>query len=344
MQDTDQPLRFIVIAESQQQRMAFSDTILAWGMEVVDCISVNQLSQKHFSTYADVWLVDTERDFEIIQYLEEQIDIDAKIKPKTVLIGFTPSPYINAGQPYEKWQRKLKRKTANSLNRDDLIQHRGKSADVLTWKYVVLLGASMGGPMAVKELLDHLPNNLPLALILAQHFNAETLSTLPRILTRQNNWRCDVIYNTQKLLAGRCLIVPVEKSVVFDSNGRIILQKQGWQGAYQPSISQLLTSCSNAFGNHFMSIIFSGMGDDGSDVATLVKRNGSLIWAQSLESSECQSQPQHMINTGLVDYIASPKQLAEALVSLCKRRCLPDGRPILLAPNPHSYQAPNLNF
>lgn len=331
-------LRFMVVAESQQQRMAFSDTILSWGMDLLDCVSVQQLSQKHFTAVADIWLVDTQQDYEVIQRLEEVLKADNVVKPKTVLVGFMPAPYINAGQPYEKWQRQLKRKIAYQLGRPDLLKNDLiKSDEIVTWKYVVMLGASMGGPMAVKEFLDNLPHDLPIALILAQHFNPDTISTLPRILTRQNNWRCDVIHNTQQLLAGRCLIVPVEHAVVCDSNGRVIVQKEGWQGVYQPSINQLLTTCSNVFGNHMLSIIFSGMGNDGSEVAPLVKRNGSLIWVQDPSTTECPSQPQSMINTGLVDYIASPKQLAEAVVSLCKKRCLPDGKPILISPNLISY-------
>lgn len=328
-------LRFMVVAENAQQRQAFSDTIISWGMDLLDCISAEQITAKHLTMMADVWLVDTQNDFEVIQRLEENISDDL-LKPKVVLVGFTPAPYVSTGQPYEKWQRQLKRKIASHLNRPDLLKH-DKINDVVTWKYVIMLGASMGGPIAVKEFLDNLPNNLPVALILAQHFNPDTLVTLPRILTRHNNWRCDIIYNTQQLLAGRCLIVPVDHSVVCDSNGRVIVQKQAWQGLYQPSIDQFLTSCSTVFGNHLLSIIFSGMGNDGSQVAELAKKNGSLIWVQSPATSECPSQPQSMIDTGCADYVASPKQLAEAVVWLCKRRCLPDGRPILLSPHGLSY-------
>ncbi|ELA09748.1 CheB methylesterase [Moraxella macacae 0408225] len=345
MQDIDPPLRFIVVAENNQQRMAFSDTIRTWQMELVDCISVHKLNAKHFHSAADVWLVDSEKDYEVIQSLEEEmVRTSYSCMPKAVLVGFTPAPYINTGALYEKWQRKLKRKIADSLQRPDLLlKEREKSDDVVTWRYVIMLGASMGGPMAVKEFLDYLPHDLPIALILAQHFNRERLYTLPRILTRHNQWRCDVIANTQQLLAGRCLIVPVEQSVVCDSNGRVLLQKQGWQGMYEPSISQLLATCSNVFGNHLITIIFSGMGNDGSDTAQLARKNNSVIWVQSPDSSECPSQPQNMIDTGFVDYVGTPKQLAEALVSLCKKRCLPDGTPILLAPNPLSYQAPKLD-
>ena len=308
-------LRFFIVAEQNQQRLAFSDTIRSWNFDVVDCVAASQLMPKHFEQKADIWLVDTEDDYAIIQKVEQTLNLDNQ---KTVLIGFMPAPYINESLLYAKWQRQLKRKISHTFNRPELIQRPKSTDDLLRpWRYVVLLGASMGGPLAVKEFLDHLPADLPVSLLLAQHFNQDMLNTLPRILNRHNAWRCEVITNTQQLLQGRCLILPIHQKIVCDSNGRVILQKQAWQGTYNPPISQVMLNCSEAFGSRLITIIFSGMGNDGSDNAMTAKTNGSLIWAQSPESSTCASQPEHMIASNQVTYIGSPQQLAKALVQLC---------------------------
>lgn len=338
-----QALRFIVVAEHNQQRLAFSDTIRSWGYELIDCVSAQQLTDKHFKANADVWLVDSEQDSNIIQTLEAQWRAKVNIenaniallnlekKPtRIVLVGFVAAPYINESQLYGKWQRQLKRKIAQHLQRPEMIDKASQTlAQYRPWKYVVVLGASMGGPLAVKEFLDELPSDLPIAVLLAQHFNQNMLNSLPRVLNRHNAWRCEVITNTQRLMAGRCLIVPIDKAVICDSNGRVIIQKQGWQGFYQPSISQVLRNCSEAFGNMVINIIFSGMGDDGADVAQTIKKNGSTIWVQTPDTCACPSQPQSMLNTGLADYIAPPKELAQALIQLCKTRRLPSGYAII---------------
>lgn len=336
------PLRFIVVAEHNLQRLAFSDTIRAWGHDLIDCVAANQLTDKHFNTDVDVWLVDSEQDFDIIQALEPQLvqvneqaevslgKIDESHPKRVVLVGFLPAPYINESQLYSKWQRQLKRKIAQRLKRPDILDKLEQQyGEYRPWKYVVVIGASMGGPLAVKEFLDTLPSDLPIAILLAQHFNQAMINSLPRVLNRHNQWRCDVLNNSQRLMAGRCLIVPIDKAVVCDSNGRVIVQKQGWQGLYQPSISQLIRNCSEAFGNTVINIIFSGMGNDGSDVADVLKQNGSTIWVQTPETCACPSQPQSMIDTGLADYIATPKELAQALITLCKTRRLPSGYAII---------------
>lgn len=352
MQPVQPKLRIIVVAEQTQQRLAFSDTIQSWGYELLACVTSNQLTPEHFKQDADVWLVDSEQDYAIIQ------EIDSKANPTTdrestslnqtttsanlyintdngktsgstrlrslpkavVLVGFLTAPYLNESQPYAKWQRQLKRKLADSLGKPELLEAMNTPRpEMRNWQYVVLLGASMGGPLAVKEFLDNLPSELPVAILLAQHFNEGMLNSLPRILNRHNTWRCDVIYSTQPLITGRCLIAPVQQSIVCDSTGRVIFQSHGWASGYQPCISQLLSNCSEVFGNNLVHIIFSGMGDDGSDMAEKAKQNGSQIWAQRPDSSTCESQPQSMIDTGFVDLIDTPKGLAEALVKLCKR-------------------------
>lgn len=326
MQDNSSiaPLRFIVVAEQNHQRVAFSDTIHDWGYDLVDCITTANLNEKHFQQSADIWLIDTERDYEIVQSIEEH----TKCHLPKVLVGFVDAPLVNDSLHYAKWQRQLKRKIAHTLNRPEILNNLSQISEPITpWRYVVLLGASMGGPIAVKDFLDELPSNLPITILLAQHFDTNMLNTLPRVLNRHNNWRCEIINSSQHLLAGRCFIVPLDFSIVCDSNGRIITQKKSWQGIYQPSISQILENCSHVFGQHLISIIFSGMGNDGSPVAKTVKQNGSTIWVQTPDSSACPSQPQSMIDTGLVDYIADPKQLARALIKLCRYGNLPHTTP-----------------
>lgn len=316
MQDTlTAPLRFIVVAEQNQQRVAFSDTIHQWGYELIDCTTTANLKTWHFHERADIWLIDTEQDYDIVHQIEENIQITL---PK-VLVGFVNAPLVSDSYRYGKWQRQLKRKIAQVLKRPELLNDQHEiSQPIVPWKYVVVLGASMGGPMAVKEFLDELPCDLPITLLLAQHFDPNMLNTLPRILNRHNQWRCEVITNSQHLLTGRCFIAPIDHSIVCDSNGRVILQTKAWNGIYQPSISQILYNCSHVFGQYLISIIFSGMGDDGSDVANIIKQNGGSIWVQTPETSICPSQPQSMIDTGKADYIADPKQLAQALVNFCR--------------------------
>lgn len=310
-------VRVMVIAENAQQRLAFSDSIREWGMDLVDCISMAQLDEKNFPQRIDIWLIDNEYDVDIIHTIEK----NSPVPPGGIkLVGFNTAPYMTESHLYAKWQRQLKRKLAHALDLPNLVTKTdSEQTAAKPWQYVVVIGASMGGPLAVKEFLDCLPANLPVAILLAHHFNASMINTLPRIISRHNAWRCEVMTTTQQLQSGRCLIVPIEQAVVCDSTGRVILLKQGWEGKYQPSISQILKNSSMVFGNRLISIIFSGMGDDGSESVNELCQNQSIVWAQSPQTSTCESQPQSMIDTGKVSLVASPEELAHALIQLVEQ-------------------------
>ena len=307
-------IKVLVVAEDHQQRMAFSDTVRSCGLQLVDCVSRVQLQEK-LKSYAvpiDIWLIDGDYD-------NDMALATAASKPTAVLVGFSQAPYLNEAQQYAKWQRKLKRKLAQMLALPMLVdnipyeKNTAYENEANDWHYVVFLGASMGGPSAVKEFLDHLSPVLPVSILLAHHFNQTMISTLPRILNRHNEWRCQLITSSQRLRAGQCLIVPIDKQIVCDSTGRIILLDQAWEGDYKPAIGQILKNTSDVYGSELINIIFSGMGNDGTQYLDLIQDNDSQLWAQDPSLSACPSQPQAIIDSGYCQFVGSPIALAERL-------------------------------
>ena len=307
-------IKVLVVAEDHQQRMAFSDTVRSCGLQLVDCVSRVQLQEK-LKSYAlpiDIWLIDGDYD-------NDMALATAASKPTAVLVGFSQAPYLNEAQQYAKWQRKLKRKLAQMLALPMLVdnipyeKNTAYENEANDWHYVVFLGASMGGPSAVKEFLDHLSPVLPVSILLAHHFNQTMISTLPRILNRHNEWRCQLITSSQRLRAGQCLIVPIDKQIVCDSTGRIILLDQAWEGDYKPAIGQILKNTSDVYGSELINIIFSGMGNDGTQYLDLIQDNDSQLWAQDPSLSTCPSQPQAIIDSGYCQFVGSPTALAERL-------------------------------
>lgn len=319
-------IRVLVVAEDHHQRMAFSDTVRSCGLQLVDCVSRAQL-QNRLSRYTapiDIWLIDGDYD-------EHMAVATTTAQPATVLVGFSQAPYLNEAEQYAKWQRKLKRKLAQMLalpllsNAIDSPAYKNTAyqKEPNDWHYVVFLGASMGGPSAVKEFLDHLSPTLPVSILLAHHFNQAMIGTLPRILNRHNDWRCQLITFSQRLRGGQCLIVPIDKQIVCDSTGRIILIDQAWEGDYKPAIGQILKNTSDVYGSELINIIFSGMGNDGSQYLDLIQDNDSQLWAQDPSSSACPSQPQAIIDSGYCQFVGSPKALAEKLTHYIAERAMP---------------------
>ena len=331
-------MNILVIADQHEQRHALADTAHKLGADSVMVMDVKGLLNAQ-ALSAEVWFLDMPDELLVSEQVQACI---RKHEPKRVLMGFLPAPYLNDDRLFDRWQRSLIRRLRTNLAHffadvqqtdTPMMTDTGKTDRVSgffltdagisdldagrhSWRYVLFLGASMGGPQAVKEILDHLDPSLPVTVVLAHHFDAKMVGSLPRLLTRHNDWQCKIADMSQSLRAGQCLIVPVTRKVICDSTGRMIVTKEPWVGGYQPNIGELLKNLSDAFGNELIGVILSGMGDDGSQYATKLYPNHSRLWAQAPASCVSPSQPQAFIDTGVPTFVGTPKEIADKVSQL----------------------------
>ena len=99
----------------------------------------------------------------------------------------------------------------------------------------------------------------------------------------------------------------------MDAKGLLTPLDTRWPGQYQPSINEVLLRASQAFSDRLLTIVFSGMGEDGIQAAQQVTQQHGLIWAQTAISCDCSSQPDAMRATGQVTFNGSPEMLAQKL-------------------------------
>ncbi len=303
-------INVLVIAESQRQRRAFSDTLQNYDFNLIGCIAPAEVATQSVLTESevDIWLIDSNYDDDIA-------DAVLASDPSAVIVGFNQAPYISEALNYAKWQRKLIRKLTQLLGKPLALSTTSRASELPDWRYVVFLGASMGGPSAVKMFLDNLSPTLPICILLAHHFNQNMIATLPRILNRNNDWNCQIIASTQRLRTGSCLIAPIDQQIVCDSTGRVILQRQPWEEEHKPAIAPLLKNTSDVYGSDLISIIFSGVDKTAGRYLEDIQDNNSQIWAQEPSSSTYPEQPQAIIDSGYCQFVGTPKALAAKLTA-----------------------------
>lgn len=212
-------------------------------------------------------------------------------------------------------------------------------------QHIWLLGASTGGPAAVKAFLQSLPVGLPVAFVYVQHIDDQYAASLEEMITRHSAYPAYVVKAGDMLAQGKTAVVTgyqwlevmpngvwrhktlapsdeganneganaepsthdVAGADLSDPNGR-------WPGRYQPSIDQVFATMASHFGPRCGAIVFSGMGDDGAVGCRLIQQHGGQVWAQSLASCTIDSMPESVLTSGLVSQVAAPEQLARLLV------------------------------
>jgi chemosensory pili system protein ChpB (putative protein-glutamate methylesterase) len=188
-----------------------------------------------------------------------------------------------------------------------------------------VLGASVGGPQAVKAFLSALPAELAVAFILVQHIGSPFVSFLARQLDKASSMNVIPAREGLRLSPRQVVVAPVEEALTVGLDGHLKLQAIAEQGSYRPSINAIMVHVAERFGDRAGAIVFSGMGDDGTRGCKAIAARGGVVWAQDAESCFISSMPDHARATGLVSFSASPEILAQELVGYLARSGIESG-------------------
>jgi hypothetical protein len=179
---------------------------------------------------------------------------------------------------------------------------------------VYVLGASIGGPEAVKSFLAKLKPNVPGALILAQHMGAEFLELMAAQLAKSSSIPVKLAVAGMPLKAAEVVVVPVNKRLVIDGAGLIVFEELQGESPYSPSIDQVMMDMSNRFGDRCVGIIFSGMASDAIDGSNYIVQRGGRVWVQDPATCVISSMIDGAQAAGVVSYVGAPEQLADRVL------------------------------
>ena len=184
-----------------------------------------------------------------------------------------------------------------------------ESAAVNFW----LLGASLGGPQAVRQFLASIKEDLPVAFILAQHIGANHISLLAEQLDRVTPFKVLPGRTGHLLRHHEVVLAPSDKTINITDDGYLSLSPAPENSIYSPNIDNAMTTVAKHYGHMAGAIIFSGMGDDGARGCIDIAEHGGVVWAQDVDSCVISSMPDQARKTNTVTYSANPQKLADQL-------------------------------
>jgi two-component system chemotaxis response regulator CheB len=171
---------------------------------------------------------------------------------------------------------------------------------------VLAIGASTGGPVALRQVLSALPRLYPLPVVVAVHMPgsftkayAERLNAVCAVEVRE---ACD----RDPLRPGQVLIAPggMQMTVERGPSGHQVRVSDPLPGQiYHPSVDQLLSSVAASFSGKALAVVMTGMGSDGLEGARKLKAAGCSVWSQEEKSCVVYGMPQAVERAGLSDRV-----------------------------------------
>jgi len=191
-----------------------------------------------------------------------------------------------------------------------------KSVDRLS---VVCFGASAGGFEAYCTILSLLPVDTGMAYIIVHHQSADQRSLLTEILPRLTKMPVVLVTDGESVKANHVYVVPSGMQVTMAGDFfRIspLIKPPGWP----KNISIFLQSLAGDRQKRAIAVILSGYDSDGAAALESIKAAGGLVFAQKFQTAQQASMPQSAVQTGCVDQVLSPPEIADELERIGKER------------------------
>lgn len=180
---------------------------------------------------------------------------------------------------------------------------------------VVVIGASTGGPLALRELLGELPTDFPLPIVVVQHLPSGFTRPLAAQLDRQVGLTVKEAAKGDRLRPGRVLVAPGGFHLLIRPNGTVDVVDGPAIGGYCPSIDVTMGSAAHAFGGHAHGVVLTGIGKDGTRGLLALRVKGGQTFAQSPSTCVIAGMPESAVWSGVVDQVAAPAELAQLLTN-----------------------------
>jgi two-component system chemotaxis response regulator CheB len=199
-------------------------------------------------------------------------------------------------------------------------QQGTKAADInpgtLKSARAVLIGTSTGGPVALQEVLKHLPKSFPLPIVLIQHMPASFTPAFAERLNKLCQIEVREAANGDMLKPGLALLAPGGMQMVLEGGSapRIKITDSPPGTIYKPSVDISFQSAVGVLRGQVLAVVLTGMGADGREGTRALKALGAKVWAQDAASSVVYGMPAAVVDAGLADHILALAEVGPALV------------------------------
>jgi len=184
------------------------------------------------------------------------------------------------------------------------------------------IGASAGGLEAFTLLLQNLPSDLHMALVLVQHLDPTYKSLLSELLSRTTKLAVEEVTDGTRVKPGHVYVIPPNTTMTISRHVLRLTPRVDADRKHTP-IDIFLESLAQDQKSRAIGVILSGTSMDGIHGLRAIKDEGGITIAQDEKSAKYYDLPRSAVAAGVVDLILRPHDIAQELVKLSKHPYVP---------------------
>jgi two-component system chemotaxis response regulator CheB len=182
---------------------------------------------------------------------------------------------------------------------------------------LVLVGGSLGGFRALRELLGGLPPNFTLPLAVALHRAGDGRPELARLLQRSSARPVVEAEDKEPIGPGRVYLAPVGYHLLIEQ-GSFALSTDAPVRLARPSIDVLFESAAESYGATVIGIALTGSSDDGAAGLAAIAQRGGLAIVQDPREAESPVLPCAALARVPAARVLTLSEMGPFLAGLCQ--------------------------
>lgn len=185
----------------------------------------------------------------------------------------------------------------------------------------VAIGASTGGPAAIRELLDEIPADIPVGILIVQHIASGFELGFADWLNKELPLDVRLAQDGERLRRGTVRLAPGGAHLRLEEGGVLRLDPDTpARRGHRPSVDEMFLSCAAHCPREVAGVLMTGMGSDGVEGLLALRQAGGVTLVQDEASSVVFGMPRVALEKGAADIALPPRALARTLMRLWKKK------------------------
>jgi two-component system chemotaxis response regulator CheB len=184
----------------------------------------------------------------------------------------------------------------------------------------VVIGTSAGGFNALSSLLEQIPENYCVPIIVVQHRSKDSGRLLEELLQQKCRVRVKQVDEKETIEGRTVYIAPPDYHVLIEADRTFSLSADSLVRYSRPSIDVLFESAAIVYRDALIGIVLTGANEDGALGITAIADCGGLTIAQHPDEAQFPLMVQASINTNKIDHIWSLGTIQNFLLGICNKK------------------------
>lgn len=206
-----------------------------------------------------------------------------------------------------------------------MVEPSSSDYEIVTYpKYLVVIGASTGGPIALAQIIPKLPNTLQAAVVVIQQMRPGFTRLLADQMNATSRLNVSETADFQPLGAGHATIAPGNCCVAIDcppqtTNRPCMTRIDNVEHSIErmrKRIDETMTSAAATFGKNTIGVLLTGIGDDGRQGLRAIKEAGGRTIVQDEVTSIVFEMPRFAIDAKVVDEVLPLWSIADRIIEI----------------------------